>query len=155
MDECDQEDISDIIAHINIRFGTTRIQKLKQYEALKQKPNETVTQYADRIRKAAIGLERHPEDLVFKFLTTITASSAVHDDIINLRPKNLQEAVAYVESHSKGGSSQSNSSEKSPLKCSICKRVGHTAKTCRRGKAAPQRAKKVDEVEAAADVEEC
>lgn len=42
----------------------------------------------------------------------------------------------------------------SSLRCSNCKRLGHTAKTCRsKAVRKEQRAKKVDEVEA--DVEQC
>lgn len=92
---------------------------------------------------------------MYKFLTSITAAAAIHDDVINLRPRNLQEAVGYVESHSKGGSSLSI--DRSQLRCSNCRGIGHTAKTCRRksAKTNSQRPKKVDEVEVDAQVEAC
>ncbi len=87
--EFDQDDIEDICEAINIRFGTTRIQKLKKFDALKQKSSKTATAFADAIRKTAIGLDKHPEDLVYKFLTSLSASAAIMDDIVNLRPQNL------------------------------------------------------------------
>ena len=93
---------------------------------------------------------------MYKYITTITAAAAIHDDIINLRPKNLQEAVAYVEAHSKGGANSAGTSDRSSLKCSYCKATGHTVKTCRKknAKGNQQRAKKVDEI-ALGDIDEC
>lgn len=107
----------------------SRIRKLREYDNLKQKASETNVQYADRVRKAALGLERHPQDIVYKYLTTLTNSSSIYDFVINHKPSNLQEAVEYVEAHSK--SHPGASTDRSQLRCSICKKVGHTAKTCR------------------------
>jgi hypothetical protein len=87
--ECDQYDLEDICKQINTRFGKTRIQKLRAFDALKQKAGETNTQYADRVRKASLGLARDPEDIVYKYLTTLTHSSSIYDFVINHAPKNL------------------------------------------------------------------
>lgn len=139
--------MEDILDQISIRFGVSRIRKLREFDNLKQKANETNVQYADRVRKTALGLERHPEDIVYKYLTTLTNSSSIYDFVINHKPANLQEAVEYVEAHSK--SHPSASSDRSQLRCSLCKRLGHTAKTCRSkgGNKNNQRAKKVDVIE--------
>ncbi len=42
-EECDQSDLDDIMEQIITRFGKTRIQKIKQFEMLKQKSSETPT----------------------------------------------------------------------------------------------------------------
>ena len=99
---------------------------------------------------------KHPDDLVYKFLTTLTNAGALYDDIINLRPKNLQEAVGYVESHSKGGAGATT--DRSQIRCSFCRGIGHTAKTCRkknnnRSSVTNNRTKKVNELDAGADDE--
>ena len=72
------------------------------------------------------------------------------DDVINLPCKNLQQAVEYVQQHSKGG--DSGTTDKATLRCSFCKAAGHTAKTCRK-KNKPQRSKKVDEIQVESDVD--
>ena len=87
--------------------------------------------YADRLRKACYGLTKDPEEIIYKFYESILVSSHVYDDVINLPCDTLQKAVEYVEQHSKGGGSSSSTDRP---KCSICKRFGHTSKTCRQAK---------------------
>lgn len=126
------------------RYGKTKMQKLRAFEALKQKTGETLSAYADRVRKACYGLSKDNEEIIHKFYKSILVSNHVYDDVINLPCKNLQQAVEYVEQHSKSGSNSTY--DKSSLRCSNCKRLGHTAKTCRQKKQ-PPKGKKVDVIE--------
>ncbi len=89
-------------------------------------------------------MDRHPQDIVYKYLTTLSNSATIYDFVINHKPANPQEVVEYVEAHSK--SHPVASFDRSQLCCSLCKRLGHTAKTCRSKGAniSNQRSKKVD-----------
>ena len=51
--DCNKRDYFSIEEAIKSRYGRTRMQKMRAYEAVKQKPNKTLSQYADRLRKAA------------------------------------------------------------------------------------------------------
>ncbi len=85
--------------------------------------------------------------MILKFYSIISCSSAVYDFVINLPCKSLQQAVEYVEQHSKGGSS--TAAPKPAVVCSYCKRKGHLSSNCRK-KAKDYgtiHAKKVDNVE--------
>ena len=127
----DKSDLNDVIEALHARYAKTKMQKLRAYEALKQKTGESLSAYADRLRKACYGLTKDPEEIIHKFYKSILVSSHVYDDLINLPCNTLQKAVEYVEQHSKGGGSSSSTDRP---KCSICKRFGHTSKTCRQAK---------------------
>ena len=128
--DCDKNCIESITNALLGRYGKTAMQKLRQFEAIKQKPNEKLQAYSDRLLKASYGLEKSNQELIYKFYKTINASSAVFDDVINLPCKSLLQAVEYVQQHSKGG--DSGTTDKPTLRCSFCKAVGHTVKTCRK-----------------------
>lgn len=142
-EECNKLSVTSIKMALEERYGKTHMQKIRKFETLKQKPSETLAQYADRLRKAAYGTRKSTEEIIYKFYTTISNSSAVYDYVINLPCASLAKAVEYVEQHSRG-------SEDRPRKppCSLCKRYGHNAKTCRYKKKKDQKSKKVDHIEA-------
>ena len=147
--ECDKGDFSSIERAIQLRYGKTLMQKIRAFEAIKQKSTETYSQYTDRLRKACYGISKTTEELTYKFFTTISNSSAVYDDVINLPCDSLQKAVEYVEQHSKSktATTHAGSTDRSQLRCSFCKASGHTVKTCRKKNKPAQRTKKVDNVE--------
>ena len=64
--------------------GKTKMQKLRAFEALKQKTGETLSAYADRVRKARYGLSKDNEEIIHKFYKSILVSNHVYDDVINL-----------------------------------------------------------------------
>jgi hypothetical protein len=126
------------------------MQKIRAFEVLRQKSSETLAAYADRLRKHAYGLNKSTEEVIYKFYKSITASNQVIDYVINLPCNDLQKTVEYVEQHSRGASSSSSSfgADRSHLKCTNCKKTGHTARTCRsKGKKPAPRPKKLDAVE--------
>lgn len=92
---------------LHLRYAKTKMQKLRAFEALKQKSGESLSAYADRLRKACYGLNKDVEEVIHKFYKSILVSNLVYDDVINLPCKNLQKAVEYIEQHSKGGSTSS------------------------------------------------
>ena len=95
--ECNKKEYNSIEYAIQTRYGKTLMQKIRVFEAIKWKSSETFSQYADRLRKACYGIHKTTEELTYKFFTTITNSSAVYDDVINLPCDSLQKAVEYVE----------------------------------------------------------
>ncbi len=127
--ECDKSELADVLAAVIGRYGKTKMQKLRVFEAIKQKSGESLSAYADRLRKACYGLNKDIEEIIHKFYKSILVSSHVYDDVINLPCESLQKAVEYVEQHSRGRTTSFG--DKSSLRCSICKRTGHTSKTCR------------------------
>lgn len=129
--DCDFDDLEDICERLIKRFGKTEMQKLKEFSNLKPKSGESHQAYADRIRSTSLGLTKSEQELIEKYLSTIPQSAAVYDHVISQRPLDLQEAVAAVEIHSKTSPSSKASGDRPAIRCSICKRVGHTAKTCR------------------------
>lgn len=146
--ECNRNSYASIVRALRERFGKTYMQKIRAYEGMKQKSSESLQAYADRLKKAAYGIDRTTTELVHKFYSTITCSSAVYDYVINLPCNSLQKAVEYVEQHSKGGNSSAPT--KTVMTCSYCKRKGHSAANCRKkakDASGKQRAKKLDNVE--------
>lgn len=85
------------------------MQKIRAFEALKQRSSETLHAYADRLRKHAYGLNKSNEEIIYKFYKSITASHHVIDYVNNLPCSDLQKAVEYVEQHSKSGTVASSS----------------------------------------------
>lgn len=130
--EVDKTDLNDVVGALHARYAKTKMQKVRAYDALKQKAGESLSAYADRLRKACYGLTKDPEEIIHKFYKSILVSSHVYDDVINLPCDTLQKAVEYVEQHSKGGAASSG--DKATMRCSICKKLGHTSKTCRQAK---------------------
>ena len=80
----DKSDIDEITDALKLRYGKTYMQRLREFEALKQKSNETLGQYADRVQRAAYGLGKKTEEIIYKFYKSIIVSSHVFDDVINL-----------------------------------------------------------------------
>ena len=48
------------------------MQKLRTFEALKQKTGESLEQYADRLRKAAYGLNKYQDENIYEFYKSIS-----------------------------------------------------------------------------------
>ncbi len=70
-DDCDFDSLEDIGNKLLKRFGKTEGQKLKEFNNLKPKSGEAHSEYADRIRKTALGLVKSERELIEKYLTTI------------------------------------------------------------------------------------
>lgn len=153
-DELDRNSKEEVIAAIIARYGKSKMWKIRNFNEMKQKTGEKLQAYADRLRKACYGLNKDPEEIIYKFYGSISVSSQVIDDVVNLPCTTLQQAVEYVEKHSKGGSS--GGYDKSQMRCSICKRTGHTSKTCRsKARTSNQRTKKMDVLEELDEQEAC
>ncbi len=82
--ECNRNSYVSIEHALKERFGKTYMQKIRAYEAINQKSGESLHAYADRLRKATYGIDRTTTEMVHKFYSTITCSSAVYDFVINL-----------------------------------------------------------------------
>lgn len=70
-DDCDFDDFEDISNKLLKRFGKTEGQKLKEFSNLKPKSGESHSEYADRIKKTALGLVKSERELIEKYLLTI------------------------------------------------------------------------------------
>jgi Retrotransposon gag protein len=95
--DCDKRNYFSIEEAIKSRYGKTYMQKIRAYEAIKQKAGETLQAYADRLRKATYGINKTHEEVLLKFYSTMHNSAAIFDDVINLPCETLQKAVEYVE----------------------------------------------------------
>ena len=73
------------------------MQRLREFESLKQKSGEQLGTYADRLLKAAYGLNKRTEEIVDKFYKSILVANQVFDDVINLPCKSLNQALEYVQ----------------------------------------------------------
>ena len=136
--DVDKKDLGEVRRAIASRYGKSFMQKLRAFENLKQAAGEKLDTYADRLRKASYGLNKNPGEIIYKFYRSINNSSTVYDFVINLPCDSLQQAVEYVERHSKSSSSQ----DKSQIKCSFCKKLGHTSKRVARRTRAPPKGPK-------------
>ena len=84
LDTVDKEDQDDVIKALKQRYGKTYMQRLREFEVLKQKNGESLGTYADRLLKAAYGLNKRTEEVIYKFYRSILVTNHVFDDVINL-----------------------------------------------------------------------
>lgn len=82
--EVDKSELDEVVDALVARYGKTKMQKLRAFEALKQKSGESLATYADRLRKACYGLNKDTEEIIHKFYKSILVSAHVYDDVINL-----------------------------------------------------------------------